>query len=307
MLPVRVPHPPSRPAPHAPPLGYRLKRLWRRRSVRRAVTVQAPALLLALAAWIMGSDPALHAAVTRQAVAVREALTMRPEFAIREVVVEGASPTVEAEIRAALIDVTGASSLALDPAALRRRIERLGWVARVTVSLEAPGTLRLRVAEREPAAVWRIDGEPWLIAADGAKISALFARDEYPTLPLIAGEGAEKEVAEALAIVAAMGPLQPRLRGLVRVGQRRWDVVLDRDQVIRLPMAGGGLTRRAAADPVAAMQQAAALHETEDLMERDIEILDLRVPGRPTLRLHERAIEAVGRARSLRLAGGRDA
>lgn len=292
--------------PKAPPLRYRLKRLWRRRSVRRAVTLQGPAVILALAGWLLGSDPAVHRAVGEQVAVLREALTARPEFAIRRIVVEGASPTVEAEIRAALTDVTGASSLALDAAAVRRRVERLGWVARVTVSLEAPEALRLAVVERRPVAVWRLDGDPWLIDIDGARITALFRRDEYPHLPLVAGEGAGDAVAEALAILTVAGPIAPRVRGLVRVGERRWDVVLDRDQLIRLPMAGGRLTEGPGPDPVAAMMQAVALHEAEGLMDRDILVLDLRVPERPTLRLPPRATEAMARARTLLAAGGQD-
>jgi hypothetical protein len=42
-------------------------------------------------------------------------------------------------------------------------------------------------------------------------------------------------VPEALALVAAARPAVPRLRGLVRMGERRWDLVLDRDQRILLP------------------------------------------------------------------------
>lgn len=305
MQPVKV--------PALPPLRYRLKRLWRRRSVRRAVTVQGPALGLLLGVLLLGSDPSVHAQLGAQAAAVKAALTARPEFAIRRIEVSGASALVEPEIRAALIDVTGASSLALDAAALRRRIERLGWVESAAVSLEAPEVLRLSVVERVPAAVWRVDGEPWLIDAKGAQIAALFRRDEFPHLPLVAGEGAERAVAEALAVIEAAGPLRPRLRGLVRVGERRWDVVLahavwGRDLVIRLPMGGGHLTAVApeASDPVAAMLKAVALHETEDLMDRDILALDLRVPARPAVQLPPRGLEELARRQALLLSGGRD-
>lgn len=299
--------------PAQPPLRYRLKRLWRRRSVRRAVTVQGPALGLLLAVLLLGSNPAVHARLGAQVAAVKATLTSRPEFAIRRIEVTGASPGVEAEIRAALIDVEGASSLALDAAALRRRIERLGWVESAAVSLEAPEVLRLSVVERVPAAVWRVDGEPWLIDVHGAKIAALFRRDEFPKLPLVAGEGAERAVGEALAVIAAAGPLGSRIRGLVRVGERRWDVVLahavwGRDLVIRLPMGGGHLTATApeASDPVAAMLKAVDLHLTEDLMSRDILVLDLRVPTRPAVRLPSEALDAFARQTALMLRGGRD-
>lgn len=290
-LPVPVAAPPK-----APPLRYRLNRLWRRRAFRRAVTVQLPALLFAGVATMLASNPAVHEAVNARWAAARAALTQLPDFAVRRIEVIGASPMVEAELRAALIDVTGASSLDLDAAALRRRIESLGWVASARVSLEAPEGLRVEVVERVARAVWRKDGEPYLVDVTGAVITPAFSRSDHPDLPLVVGEGADAATAEALAVLAVAGELTPRIRGLIRVGARRWDVALDRDMTILLP----------AADPVAAMAEAAALERREGLFQRDILALDLRLPERPTIRLHPRAVAAIA-ARRLALLGGKDA
>ncbi|MFN3615608.1 MAG: cell division protein FtsQ/DivIB, partial [Rubrimonas sp.] len=265
------------------PWRWRLARLWRRRWVRRAATVQLPALALAACAALLASDPHIHAAIWGRVASAREALTARPEFAIRQIEVEGAQPAVRAEILASLTDAMGASSLRLDAAAVRRRVESLGWVQTARVSLEAPATLRVHVVQREAAAVWRIDGEPVLIDANGAVIEPAFSRADHPDLPLVAGEGAAKAVGEALAILAVAGPLQPRIRGLIRVGQRRWDVALDRDMVLMLP----------AAAPVVAMTEAVALQRRDGLFDRDLAVVDLRIPDRPTLRLTERGLRAL--------------
>jgi len=266
---------------------YRLARLWRRRTLRRAVLVQGPALALAAVAAMLASDPAVHAALADKAQAVRAALTARPEFAIRRIEIEGASPGVRAEILASLTDAMGASSLNLDANAVRRRVESLGWVASARVSLEAPEALRVAVVERAAAAVWRIDGEPVLIDRAGVVIEPAFRRADHPDLPLVAGEGANAAVAEALAVMDAAGPLAPRIRGLVRVGARRWDVVLtgvtreeDDDVTLRLP----------AENAAAAMVRAAALQSDHALFDRDIRAVDLRLPDRPTVRLTPRAL-----------------
>jgi len=94
-------------------------------------------------------------------------------------------------------------------------------------------------------------------------------------VPLIAGEGAERAVPEALMLIAAAQPIAPRIRGLVRVGERRWNLVLDRDQTILLP----------ARDPLRALDHALALHRAQGLLERDIVAVDLRLPARITVRL----------------------
>jgi cell division protein FtsQ len=279
------------------PLAYRLKRLWRRRRVRRLSLVHGPILVASIAIGLIATDPRVQDSVMSRVEAARAAVTARPEFAINRVIVEGASPAVEAEIRAALFDVTGASSLALDAAALLRRIKQLGWVSRAAVTLEAPNLLRVAIEERAAAAVWRVDGDLWLIGSDGARITALFGRDDYPTLPLIVGEGADRAVPEALSLVAQAGALKPRLRGLARVGERRWDMVLDRGQRISLPMATPG---EPSTGPVAALRAALALHRRTGVLDRDVAALDMRLQERPTIRLNRRAAES----RAVALADG---
>ena len=60
--------------------------------------------------------------------------------------------------------------------------------------------------------------------------------------------------------------LAERLRGLVRMGERRWDLVLDRDQRILLPEDGA----------VEALERVIALDEAQDILSRDILQVDLR-------------------------------
>jgi cell division protein FtsQ len=79
-------------------------------------------------------------------------------------------------------------------------------------------------------------------------------------------------VAEALALFAAAGPLGDRVRGLVRVGERRWDVVLDRDQRILLPETGA----------VQALEQVLALDAARTCSTATSCVVDMRLPaGRP--------------------------
>ena len=97
----------------------------------------------------------------------------------------------------------------------------------------------------------------------------------------MAGDGADRAVKEALQLYAAAGPLRGRIRGLVRVGERRWDAVLDRDQRILLPETGA----------VQALERVIALSEAQDMLERDLLVVDMRLAARPTIRLAEAAAE----------------
>jgi cell division protein FtsQ len=156
--------------------------------------------------------------------------------------------------------------------------------------VRAGGVLQVVITEREPVMVWRRpDGRLDLIDEGGHRVASLAARADRPDLPLIAGEGAETAAAEALAVLDAAAPLAERLRGLVRVGGRRWDLVLDRDQTILLPQAA----------PVSAVERLLALDAAQDILARDILAVDLRNEHRPTLRLAPAALAAQREAQGL--------
>ena len=69
------------------------------------------------------------------------------------------------------------------------------------------------------------------------------------------------------------------------MGERRWDLVLDRGQVVQLPEA----------DPVGALRRVMALDAAEQLFARDLSVVDMRDPTRPMLRLTEHAIAELER------------
>jgi len=114
-------------------------------------------------------------------------------------------------------------------------------------------------------------------------------RTDWPELPLIVGDGADLRVTEALDLVAAAEPLSTRLRGLVRMGERRWDVVLDRDQRVLLPET----------EAVQALERVIAMNQAVDMLERDLVAVDLRLPHRPTLRMTDGAVQELLRIRAI--------
>ena len=111
-----------------------------------------------------------------------------------------------------------------------------------------------------------------------AEVPSRLAR---PDLPLVAGKGANDHVPEALDILEAADSLKDRMRGLVRMGERRWDILLDRDQRILLPVE----------NPVQALERVIALGEAQELFERDLVAIDMRLAQRPTIRMTEAAHE----------------
>ena len=269
--------------------SYRMQRLWLTPIFRRTLRVGVPAFALAFAVGIVLSDEGRRAAISDTVAALRDEVKHRPEFMVMLLSVEGASPELAETVRQALALPLPVSSLDLDLPAARERVQSIDAVRSAALRVVTGGVLSVQVTEREPAVVWRSPQGLILLDETGHRIAALETRTERADLPLVAGEGADAAVPEALALVAAAGPLLHRLRGVQRMGERRWDIVLDRDQRILLP----------GADPVAALERLLALDAAQDILARDIAAVDLRLSERPVLRLAPYALVEMRRARGI--------
>ena len=269
--------------------AYRMQRLWLTPVFRVLFRVGLPSVILLSAAAIYLSDQGRRDAMAQFFVTLRTDFQNRPEFMVTLVSVEGASPDLADAIRAKLDLPLPQSSFAMDLDSARARIEALDAVQMAELRVRTGGILQVLITERTPALVWRTDDSIELLDATGHRVASLAMRIDRPDLPLVAGLGADKAAGEAIQLLAAAGPLQPRIRGLIRMGERRWDIVLDRDQRILLP----------ADNPVAALQRLLTINASEDLFARDIAAFDLRIGQRPVLRLTPYAQLQLRRARGL--------
>lgn len=268
-------------------LAYRLQRMWLTPLYRRLVRVGLPAFLACMVVGLWLSDPDHRASLRGSMDGLVERIQTRDEFMVGMMRVEGASEAVDRGLRAMLPVKLPASSFDIDLETLRARVLRLDAVESVDLRILPGGILSAVVTERQPALLWRHPRGIDLIDRTGHRVASVTAREVRPDLPLIAGEGAAAAAPEALALLDAAGPVLPRLRGLVRMGERRWDVVLDRGQRIMLPADGA----------LAALEHAIALDRGEDLLGRDVVSVDLRDAERPVLRLGLGAQNAIRRAR----------
>lgn len=261
-------------------LAFRLERLWLTPFVRLVTRVGVPVFCVTLGLGLWLGDADRRADLVERYQDLRTQIENRPEFQLSTLSIEGASPEVEGAVHALLPVRLPASRFALDLDGYRAAILRLDAVKTVALVVQPGGTLSVRVTEREPVILWRTALGLQMLDESGHRTASLTRRDARPDLPLIAGEGADRAVPEALAILAAAKPILPRARGLIRIGERRWDIVLDNDRRILLPEK----------DPVQAIDRALALNAAEDLLSRDFTRLDLRNATRPTIRLSAPAL-----------------
>ncbi|GGE47279.1 cell division protein FtsQ/DivIB [Actibacterium pelagium] len=262
-------------------LSYRLHRLWLTPLFRFFMRSGMPVIVVALAAWAYLANEERRDALMLSLSEIRQSIEDRPEFMVKLMAIDGASTELGQDIREVLPVDFPVSSFDLDLDEMHRTISGLDAVAKADLRVRPGGILQITVTEREPAIVWRVHDQLELLDATGHRVAPLETRGDRPDLPLIAGIGADRYVGEALELYAAAGPLQPRIRGLMRVGERRWTVVLDQNQMILLPEKGA----------VTALLRVEALHTAEDMLARDVRAVDMRQPGRPTLRLSQPAAQ----------------
>lgn len=287
----------GQPTPRADPApsrwAWRLERWMLTPGVRLGLRAGIPFVLtLSLGTWWLSIEEN-RMIITDMVAEARASIEQRPEFMVTLMAVEGAGEEVAADIRDIMPVDLPASSFDIDLEALRETIQGLDPVQQATVRIRPGGVLQVHVTERVPVAVWRTYEQVTLVDASGAHVAEVPSRLARPDLPLIAGDGAERHVAEAMELVRAAGPLGDRLRGLVRMGERRWDVVLDRDQRILLPETGA----------LRALERVIALDSAQDLLARDVARVDMRLGRRPTVKMNEDATKTWWRIQAQGSAG----
>ncbi|SHF38281.1 cell division protein FtsQ [Loktanella atrilutea] len=282
------PRPRTRPVRDPAPSkwGYRWQRWMLTPGVRTGLRVGVPALIVALAVAGWASNDANREMIVAQYAQAKAAIQHRPEFMVTGLAISGADEEL-ADVVTELVQVVfPVSSFDLDLEAMRKKVAEMPAVRDVYVRVGDGGALEIGITPRVPVALWRTADGLRLIDADGVFAGDVAQRAERRDLPLIAGEGAEDDLTEALALFRTAAPVAERVRGLVRIGERRWDMVLDRGQRIMLP------TDR----PTVALDRVMQMEATQDLLARDVAMVDMRNPGRPTVRLQHDAVAATRNA-----------
>lgn len=283
-----IPSPANRdPAPSR--LSYRVQRWMLTPGIRLGLKVGVPfALTLALSGAYL-ADQQRRDALMLFVADLRSSIQERPEFMVSLMVIDGAGNGLASEIRQSVPLDFPLSSFDLDLEGIRKVVAALHPVKSASVRVRPGGILQVDVTERRPVVAWRTRQGLAVLDENGAHVTDIASRSAQENLPLIVGDGADEKVPDAMRLLAAARPLGARLRGLVWIGERRWDVVLDRNQRILLPEE----------NPVRALERVIMLSQGSDLLERDLSVIDMRIAERPTLRMSENAVKDWWRIRQI--------
>jgi cell division protein FtsQ len=239
--------------------------LWRSPMLMLTLTLVLGAAGAGL--WSGGYAASLHGSVDAAVVAIG--------FKLEAVEIAGNQRTSDEAVRSVLGFTPGQSLFAADPKEARDRLMRLPWVAEAVVRRRFPDRISVTLKEKEPFAVWQNGPLLSVVERSGAVIPGQNS-DDFAGLPLLIGDGAAEGAGPLIDALRDQRATFARVRGIERISNRRWDLILQQNVRVKLPEEGweselGELER---------------LIVDRGVLERDVEIIDLRYPGSYIFQLH---------------------
>jgi hypothetical protein len=201
-------------------------------------------------------------------------------FAVRQIEVTGARPSVVERVEAALAPIEGTSLVSLDAATIDQRLRALPDVSLVAYDRAFPHTARIVVSAERPVAVLRKGAQAWLVTERGRVLEQLDDPSGW-SLPRIwiadaavPGTGDLLDVEEGLAPARLLGRvLSADERFFERVAEVR---ALEGEYVVVLRAKTE--VRLGAADDLPL--QLAVARRVLDLAGPEAEYVDVSVPER---------------------------
>src|SRR5580658_4404915 len=192
---------------------------------------------------------------------------------VETIVIEGRANTPEPLLRAALGISKGDPILGFSLDAARRNVEKLSWVDQATIERRLPDTVVVQLVERRPFAIWQNQGKFVLIDRDGQMVTNEDVA-QFRQLPLVVGPGAPGAATPLIDALTQHPGLLARMVAAVRVGERRWNLQLRGGMNVMLPEGHEAV----------AIDRLVALQQDHALLDRPLEVVDMRLPDRLVLR-----------------------
>ena len=205
-------------------------------------------------------------------------------FVVKHINMSGATHVRLSDIKRQLGGRLNLPMLDFDVREARASITNIPWVKDSKVSVIYPNTLSIDIVEHLPVAIWQSNGKLKLIAEDGTVLMDLTrasASPEYIQLPYVIGRGANINAQKFLKVMSDFPSLSALSTAYVRVADRRWDLTMQGGVRVMLPENGAA----------GALEELYRLQGEQNILARDLEVVDMRLPDRFTIRLSPESAE----------------
>lgn len=221
--------------PRPSKIRYRLERVWLRLWLRKLILYLSLILVFStfcLLIFVYSNDWIKLKEFKNY---FKNYIFERPELSVSKLEIKTANLDLVNQINAILKLSFPINSIKLDINHIQKIINQIDSVESSNVRIKDSGVLLVEVIERKPVAVHRENDDLALIDLKGYKINNIFSRNDRKDLPLIVGTEGNYQVKEALEIYQLLSIYLNEIRGLIRVGERRWDIIFKNNKRIKLP------------------------------------------------------------------------
>lgn len=197
------------------------------------------------------------------------------DFKLDQVIVEGHARTPLEAINQRLNLVQGMPVFEIDLKTLRKELLMLPWVSQAVIERHLPNMVYIRIHEKKPIALWQNKRRYLPLDETGRPIADETAI--FNQMILVVGLDAPSQTPDLIKELEKYPSVYNKVRSAVRVGNRRWNLILNDPEdglVVYLPDTdiGDALTRLD------------RLNKEENLLEKDLKIIDLRLKDRLIIR-----------------------
>ena len=256
-------------------ISYRLMRLMLIPRLRLILTLGIPSFVIFCGTLVLFLNINVQENIGALKKDLKRALVERPEFMIKVASVDGASDELAHEIREIMPLDFPVSYFDLDIKYLYKVLNDIPAVASAAIKITVSGVLQIDISERTPGFIWRKDNVISVIDEKGNFIRLASSRLDYPELPLVIGEAANLAVSDISSLIEDNQDFLDQVRAFVRVGERRWDLVLDNNLRIMLPQR----------EFLAAFDRLMLMSQSGSLFSGQLSSIDMRLIERPTVRV----------------------
>ena len=256
-------------------IAYRMMRLMLIPRLRLIFTLGFPSLLIFCATLGLFININVWENISAIKKDLKLAFVERPEFMIKVASIDGSSDELANEIREILPLDFPVTYFDLDIKYLHKVVNEIPAVASAAIKISVGGVLQINVTEKSPAFIWRKDNVMSVIDETGSFIRIANSRVDYPKLPLVVGEAANLVVSEISSLMQANEYFKDHVRAFIRVGERRWDLILENNVRIMLPQR----------EFLAAFDRLMLMNEAGSLLSGRLSNIDMRLVVRPTVRV----------------------
>lgn len=190
-------------------------------------------------------------------------------FSVENIHISGLKYTSKLDVLKVLNINYGDNIFAVDTDSLLLALKKIGWIEHITIQKKFPHTIDIIIQEYRPYALWQHKGNVAVITETGVIIPKAEPK-HFLDLMLVVGEKANLQCKALFSILMDYSGFKDMITSAQFMYGRRWRLYFSSNVHVDLPEDNIGDT----------IHMIYGLHQKQKILDRDVEIVDIRVPNR---------------------------